>query len=215
MAVQINTKELKGCKSYFSWLCSKVLNEDSSDISTELMRILFETEFIFELKDDEIRATDALDLRKAYAEEIGSGVGKSERDIDRIWKSIHEKCSVLEMLVSLCKHLDLMVNEGEEGSMMPLFFKIMIENLGLNERDDEDFDVNSDGAKAFWKNKIDRFLNRKYKHDGSDGGLFPLKKWSKKTEKDQRLVSVWYQMNAWLEENLDEDGYFIGQNSSN
>lgn len=202
MAVQLNTEELQGCKSYLGWLIGKIRKEDTSE---ELCRVLFETDFVYEMDEDEIRARDALDLRTYYAEEEGRGEGKSKRDTDRIWKSIHGKCSVLELLVSLCRHLDLMLNEGDEGEMMPKFFGIFIRNLGLDGIDDEDFDHREKSTKAFWKEKIGRFIDRKYDFNGGNGGLFPLKE----TEKDQRKVSIWYQMNAWLEEHLDEEEQFV------
>lgn len=202
MAVQLNTEELEGCKSYFGWLFYKIRKNDTSE---ELCRVLFETDYIYEMDEDEIRASDATDLRHMYADEEGQDEDKSKRDTDRIWKSIHGKCSVLELLVSLCRHLDLMLNEEEEGAMMPKFFGIMIRNLGLDGIDDEDFDHRPEGTKRYWEDKINRFLNRSYHSDGSGGGLFPLRE----AKKDQRNVSVWYQMNAWLEEHLDEEEQFV------
>ena len=202
MAVQINLEELAGCKSYFGWICDKI---DDGDISRELCRVLFDTDFTWEIAADEIRARDAMNLRKKYSEEVGKDNEKTKRESDRIWKSIHGKCSVLELLLSLCIHMDEMVNEEENSSLQSTFFSIMIRNLELDKYDDEDFDLHPEAVKAGWNKKIERFLNRKYNENGCGGGLFPLKS----TSEDQRQVSIWYQMNAWIGENLDEDEHFI------
>ena len=151
------------------------------------------------IEEDTIRATDAMGLRRRYADETGANLGKSERDIDRIWKSIHGKCSVLEFLLQLCIRLDTMVNEEEPEAMVSQFFGILLGNLGICEGDSEDA----------LKDKIIRFLDRKYNADGSEGGLFPLKNWSEKTHQDQRKVSIWYQMNTWLAEHLDDEEHFL------
>lgn len=206
MAAQIDTEELKGCKSYFGWLYEQVspviAGQDISNHREKLKnlcRVLFETDYIYEVAEDGIRASDAVNLRKTYAEKEGISAGKNERDTDRIWKSIHGKCSLMELIFSMCVRMDEMVNEGEEGAMIPLFFLILIENIGL---------FPNDGEKA-WEEKIGVMMNRKYEQDGSGGGMFPLKNWTEETGKDQRKVPLWYQMCAWLNENLDEDEQFM------
>ena len=168
-----------------------------------LLGYLYSCDFIcgddVRVSEDTIRATDAMELRRRFAEEVGAEKHKSERDIDRIWKSIHGKCSVLEFLVQLCIRMDAMVNEdGEPESMVPLFFCIMIGNMGLNVEETE----------AEWQVAIERFLGRTYAEDGSGGGLFPIENWVKGVSKDQREVPVWYQMNTWMREHLDEEEHF-------
>jgi hypothetical protein len=104
--------------------------------------------------------------------------------------------------------MDEMVNEGETGSMVPFFFEILMKNLGISVMDEEDFDLQKEATEAFWKAKIDRFLDRKYESDGSNGGLFVVKN----VDEDLRNMPIWYQMNVFLEENLDEDGVFLRGN---
>lgn len=203
MAVQIDADELKGCKSYFDWIFGQIkpaVKDPQKEYMENLCRLMFETDYVCEIDEDSIRAKDATDIRKVYAEKVGTESNKNEREIDRIWKTVHGKCSVLELIFSMCVRLDDMVNEGEEGSMIPLFFVIMVNNIGL-------VDVNT--TRDVWITSMKRFMERKYNADGSGGGMFPLKKWSKKSDRDQRKVSIWYQMNAWLNENLDEDEHFM------
>ena len=200
MATQIKVEELEGCKSYLGWLREK------SDVSGELSRVLFETDFEWSVDEDEIRARDALELRKIYADEVGSLEKKSKRDIDRIWKSIYGKCCIFELLISMAKHIDQMVNEGEEGSMIPIFMKIFLANTRLAEKDDEDYDLKSEAVEKFWKLRCDCFIHRKYKNNGSNGGIFVVKN----PHIQMPYLGLWKQMNAWLDENLNEDGLYVG-----
>ena len=225
MAVQVRLEELEGCKSYFAWLIEHLepIGEDhvdfNSEISRELCRLMYEADFYWkgtdkdgaewEIAADEIRAKDALEIRKRYAEEAGKSAGKSDRDIDRIWKSIYGKASVLEVIFSLCEHLDAMVNEDEPGCMVGLFFRSLISNLGLDDFDDEDFDHREKEVKSVWEGRIKLFLNREYFESGCCGGLFPLQNWHKETDKDQRKISLWDQMGTWLNEHLDDEGLFV------
>ncbi|MBP5728942.1 MAG: hypothetical protein J6Y48_17895 [Clostridia bacterium] len=212
MAVQINIDDeaLKGCKTYFRWLFEQIepaKNDPDSRRMEELCGFLFDRDYIFDIAEDGTRAMNATDIRMKYAEKIGAEMKKSERDIDRIRKSIHGKCSALELIFSVCVSLDEMVNEGEEGSMVPIFFRILIKNMGFFGVDCAD--CMSDRVLEHWSNVLDRFMKREYDADGSHGGMFPVKNWNKKSDKDQRKVPIWYQMNEWLDKNLDEDGYFM------
>ena len=185
-------------------------NRKGSSILGEVTKEMFSTDFICwdeAIKDDEIRVTDAMELRRIYADEAGALAGKSEREIDRIWKSIHGKCSVLELVLSICYRLDEMVNEDEPGTMVGLFFRIFVHNMELDETDEK---ADPEEEKNDRKAKIERFIQRSYNPDGSGGGLFPLKNWSaERGDKDQRKVPIWLQMNTWLNEHLDEEEHFV------
>lgn len=184
MATQIKMEELSGCKSYLTWLREK------SDISLEIAQTLLEIDFEWSLKEDEIRARDAQTLRKEYANEVGNAESKNKREIDRIWKSICGKCSLLELFVSMAKHIDQMVNEGEEGQMIPVFMKIFLENTGiLGLTDHEEI-----------KAKGEIMIARNYADDGSNGCIFVVSK------PDIRMpeICLWDQMGLWLDEHILE-----------
>lgn len=231
MAIQIDCEELLDCPGYLKWMSDKIrglgTGKDAGEPKPErvtlgtvklgtvklgnwsaqwepyvrLLHFLYGADFyvVDGMEEDTIRATDAMGLRRRYADETGAFLSKSERDIDRIWKSVHGKCSVLEFLLQLCIRLDTMVNEDEPEAMVNQFFGILLGNLDIREED-----TDADLVK-----KITRFLDRKYNADGSEGGLFPLKNWSEKTHQDQRKVSIWYQMNTWLAEHLDDEEHFL------
>ncbi len=186
------------------------------DSIVEICRVMFETDFICypgnedTIKNDEIRAKDAMELRRRYAKEVGKNTNKTKIEIDRIWKSVHGNCSVLELILMLCVRLDEMVNEEESGSMVGLFFNILTTNLGFISCKMANSEEEKNDRNAIILAGIDRFLMRKYNVDGTGGGLFPLKKWSsERGSKDQREVPIWLQMNAWLSEHLDEDEHFL------
>ena len=174
-------------------------SETEEDIGkVKLCRFLYGVDFTVGdegCPEDETQATNGMELRRRYAESVGKESGKSERDIDRIWKTIHGKCSVLELLVHLCIRLDEMTNEEESGKTVSKFFDLILENLAIDITDSE----------AGWSSVIGDFLHRNYSKDGSGGGLFPVKDIG---DKDARKMPIWFQLNAWLNEHLDENAEF-------
>lgn len=198
------SKDILGSKGAVSPSGSSELGDFSvSSRQLELCRWLFSVDFWSDLVEDGTQAANAMEMRRRYAEKMGSKLGKTDREIDRIWKSVHGKCSVFEFFVYISNRLDDITNEEEEpGSTIWRFFEIILGNLGL-----------SKGSKIEdWQPILDKFLGRFYDQDGSNGGLFPLKTWSNTGQKDQRTVPIWYQMNNWINENLDEDGCFLWKN---
>ena len=206
MAIQVKVDELEGCQTYLSWMVEK------AKIEKETGKALFGIDFVSEMAEDDIRARDGLDLRKDYAKEAGEKAGKNDREKDRIWKSIHGKCSVMELFLKLSMQLDSMTNEGIFGEKTPYFMEVFLKNLGIwknSEGSEGDKKGTSEGSRSGFeevlKASVDRFLERKYAEDGSGGGLFPIQN----NEKDQRKEPIWNQMNTWLGEHLDEDYEFL------
>ena len=227
MAIQVKVDELDHCATYLEWLVSKTghiywedSGKDNSAVKTttvkstansavgtanltpfgRLCKELFSVDFyaVDGIPEDDIRATDAMELRRRFAEEEGELASKSERDIDRIWKSVRGKCSVLEFILQIAYRLDSIVNEDETEAMVPQFFAILLKNLDVKETD----------SSEILKGKVDRFLSRTYDSNGGGGGLFPLKKYVEGVTKDQRKVPIWDQMGDWISEHLDDDAYF-------
>lgn len=149
-----------------------------------LLAYLFDTPFkwSYKIPTDANRAKDGVLLRDRYANETGDFLLYS----DRI-----EPCSILEMLVALSVRIeeDIMAEPGDECPEK--WFWEMIRNLGLDEMTDRKF------MEAYAKHKIDIWQGRRFGEDGQ-GGLFPLKSQTK----DQRLTSIWDQMNFYLNEQL-------------
>jgi len=128
---------------------------------------------------DRNRAMDGVALRERYG---------CDNDL------LGEPCSVLEMLIALSARMENLTHDYDAGDRTSQWFWLMLTNLGLNCMDDDNFDEGT----AEWI--VDRFLDREYEYDGSEGGLFVLKQ----PYNDLREVEIWVQMNWFLSE---RDGY--------
>lgn len=146
----------------------------------ELMFYLYSREFVWSIPMDENRAKDGIALRDKY------GYPDDPNSAP---------CSVLEMLIALARRIEIQLKTNyEEGDRTGQWFWIMITNLGLNEMDDEHFNLE---VADFM---INRFLNRDYKYNGEGGALFVVDN----PVTDMREVEIWFQMNWYLSE---QDGY--------
>lgn len=165
---------------YFTWLYRHIeLSGTRKPARThlKLARILFSTEFVWWVANDDNRVSDGVALRDEFIDE--------ERlyDVDPDWMDLG--CSVLEMLIGLSRRLQFY------GEHTPEFwFWDMMKNLGLDTLHDR-LRFNP----GYVEEVIERVIWRLYEPDGS-GGLFPLKN----PVQDQRDVELWYQMNAYLME---------------
>ena len=127
------------------------------------------------------RIRDALGLRARYF------------DVD----PEEDRCTMYELLISLAIRICTIIEYPESPRYW--FFK-MISNLwggDYTELSDEEIHDGPIDRKKALEHKLNNFVLRKYNKDGT-GGLFPLKK----PKKDQRKVEIWYQMQAYLIENL-------------
>ena len=169
-------------EEYFNYLTDKV-NKGKAAYRF-LLAYLFDTPFTWSYKipTDANRAKDGLLLRDHYANETGDYLLYSDRV---------EHCNVLEMLVALSIRIeeDIMAEPGSEHP--EYWFWEMIRNLGLNAATDRVFN------EELVKEAVDIWLSRSYEANGN-GGLFPLHH----SKKDQRLISIWDQMNLYLTEKL-------------
>ena len=144
-----------------------------------LLRDLFETPFEWVLPMDENREIDGFDLRREYLFDQGI-------DISNTWT---DKVSVLEVLIALSRRIEIEIM-GEPGNdHIERWFWIMLKNLGVLMRDniyDHDFVMH----------KLDIWMGRNFNANGK-GSIFPLRK----AKTDQRDIDIWYQMQAYLNEN--------------
>lgn len=169
---------------YFEWLCLKM---DVALEYTTLMGILFDTEFVWSIPNDDNRASDGLGLREEFIEE--------NRPDGDIWV-IDGPCSVLEMMIALACRMDSDIMwDPDLGDRSALWFWTMVCNLKLDRYSDDQVDLDANFGSEI-RQILSVFLNREYAMNG-DGGLFPLVK----PEHNQRRVEIWYQMHAYIQEN--------------
>jgi len=144
--------------------------------------VAWETRFVATIPNDDNRAADGLALRQLFEE---------ESSVTLPWLG---ECRILEFLVALSKRLSIAVYAaGEPDTTASWFWRIV---LNLYERTPFRYKTYAEEFHAITK-MLDRFNNRKYMADGR-GGLFPLIYPSQ----DQREVEIWYQMQAYLRENM-------------
>lgn len=171
-------------QDYFDWLCNLIRVDDGQDSYWILAKELHHKEFRYIVANDDNRAADGEYLRKEYIS------GNPRMDINHL----NMPCSVFEMLVALARRMDFELSDLDNRDRTHKYFWELIDNLGLMEFTDEEYSYRQ--ASLSVDSILEIFLNREYRQDGR-GGLFPLKNPSK----DQRKVELWYQMNAYINEN--------------
>ena len=174
-------------RGYFNWICDLVYDEFNlrEYPYSRLLSYLHQIEFTYVHPMDENRAADGVDLRYKFGyeryisgeiidEELGNG-----------------PCSVLEMMAALAlaceEHI---MSDPDIGDRTGLWFWGMIDNLGLSDMHDYNFDQD------YTDEVIRRLLNREYEPDGTRG-LFTVRN----RRCDLRTVDIWYQMMWFLNEN--------------
>ena len=171
-------RELK--KEYFNWLCRLVR---ISDEYSKLMTRLHEIPFTYTIPMDANRESDGIDLRYrfGYENHISQPEIAAELDI--------RPCSVLEMMTALSLRISENIMDGPNQDRNPgTWFGLMLRNLHLGYMGDRRF------AKSEVDERIQIFLERKYRADGSDG-LFTIPR----CPKDMRTMEIWQQAMWWLD----------------
>lgn len=165
--------------SYFDWLAELIYADDyTRNCYQKVLSLLFSTPFYWSVDNDGNRAKDGLNLRDEYQKATGFN---SHR---------YGVCSVLEMMVALaCRCEDDIMHDPDEGDRTYIWFWEMMDNLGLTDQDDYQFDEETS------REIIDRFLNRKYGPNG-EGGPFYIEN----CRQDLRKVELWYQLNFYIED---------------
>lgn len=174
--------------SYYQWLYQNIrINTDKRSYFL-LVKALHQKEFYWTIPRDDNRAMDGRGLREDFFLDCSlAGV-------------ISGPCTMLEMLIGLSRRMGGILYDPDKGDQMSVWFWEMMSNCGLGRFTDEDF--MSVGGEYEVQIILNRILERTYKRNG-EGGLFPLKY----SNKDQRKVEIWYQMNQYVvEKYYIEDG---------
>lgn len=168
-------------RQYNHWLRGMVQNSGPS--YHILFDLAWSTRYEYYIPNDDNRAEDGLKLRERFEHE------SSIRLLNL------GECRILEFLIALAIRLNEAVYDHTNPDQTAHWFWQLITNLGLDiYNDDAPFEeIHYSINMAFWT-----LNSRSYAPDGTNGGLFPLRNPSE----DQRKVEVWYQMMAYLRENL-------------
>lgn len=167
-------------QAYFEWLLDQVGAQRGSQTYRDLCWALYKKEFVWIIPNDDNRVADGLDLLVEFFHQNGL-----EAQTVRVEKG----CSFLELIVGLSRRLAF-IADGIAGD----WAWILLGNLGFHSSSDP----LNEYAHRYIDEVCDRVIWRTYEENGA-GGLFPL---GFSTE-DQTKVELWYQMNAYVEENVD------------
>lgn len=151
---------------YFNWLCAKVLGESRE--YSQLMEILFGTEFIWIIPADEHRVEDALELRHDFLRM--RSIKKHSLDAIPI--------SVLEVFITFADRASFQTDRPAKD-----WFWEFLSNLGLDQ-----FRYISESDVPVIEDVLHTFTWRIYEPNGY-GGMFPMDH----THNDQREIEIWYQ----------------------
>lgn len=165
---------------YFDWLYSQVCSvraKSPSRTYKNLFHILYTTEFVWLVPNDDNRVEDGKYLRYEFLDHEGIRLSPS----DQFWMELG--CSFLEFLIALTRRLEF----NTDISATTWFWKLL-ENINLRRLNDR-VDISREDVEE----TLNRVIWRTYDEDGN-GGLFPLDY----PEQDQRKVEIWYQASAYL-----------------
>lgn len=169
---------------YFDYLCREVGIGGPHGLPYRRMASwLLSKPFKVVISGDQNREADGVELRQGYSD------------------APYGPARILEVMVAMCQKLDYMAS----GMVPPNFggpeawFVQMIENLGVVGITDTEWDISPEDSEDIVAWQVDVWMNREYEYDGS-GGIFPL---DHPTD-DQANVELWYQMNAYLMEQIGE-----------
>lgn len=173
--------------AYFCWLKGLINSGFLEENYQKLLWKLYSTDFYYELEYDKNRAADGMYLRKIFSREyqmpfILVDANGQERP-----------CSVLEMMVALARKAeDDIMHDPDVGDRTGHWFWVMLENLGLDIYDDYGY------YEGRVNQILDVFMHHRYAPNGGGGGMFSVRKCCR----DMRKTDLWWQLNAYFEENF-------------
>ena len=182
----------------FHWL------QKVSGLSGPLSSMLADTDFVSKNGLDDVIKTKAKEeIRRRYADDIC----KDEKDAEELIRSIRGDTCLFEVIVCLAYSLNEMFEDEDAYDGCEHFFGILMHNCGLDIYDEEDWDMDEDRVRKSYESHIQKILDRTYNYYGV-GGLFPLAPGDDAVS-DQRTISLWKQMNNWVDQHTDEDGEWV------
>jgi len=160
---------------YFNWLCAKVLPFRLNQYF-DLMRILYQTEYVWTVAGDRNRWEDGCELKRYFARQMHVRPAPG-------WFS--EPCSVLEMLIALADRAYFQTDRSAKD-----WFWEFMGNLMLG-----DYRHVTVSDIPVIEEVLQTFIWRTYEFSGH-GGIFPLTY----PKRDQRTIEIWYQFGDYLED---------------
>lgn len=166
-------------EDYLRWLEPQIRDKHGNPDETywDLLKLMFEREFVPRVHNDENREADGRDLRAEFC---------YQRDLPLDSLTDLGSASFLEVLIGLSKRMSFAAGGHTRGWAWQFLV-----NLELHKMADP---LSRRKAKQI-EDILDTCIYRTYRPDGV-GGFFPLA-WP---DEDQRKVELWYQMAAYIAE---------------
>jgi hypothetical protein len=185
MSTETDTEPIESL--YFRWLYDQVVPElDIEGVSSywRVCSIMHSMVFKDLVEYDSNRIAEVTTLRDEFLMTLRQPNPHDRADV------LFPDATIFEVLVMLAKRANLMV----EMDLMK-WFQLFLKNLKLDRYSDWYCVTGRTGG---IHRTLERFNNRTYRPNGQNGGLFPLAH----PLKDQRTVELWYQMGAFMNENM-------------
>lgn len=179
-------------KDYIQWILDRAYNWCLPyGKYYKLIQYLHSREFIWDIPNDSNRAADGVDYRLRFADE------NREYTYRDVYLYLNEEpCTVLEMMMALStKCEEHIMGDPDAGDRSGYWFFQMIQNMHMDQLEDDIFDKN------IAEEHVDVMLERKYYPNGN-GGLFIIQ--SNPTI-DMREIEIWFQLNRYLNERMDNE----------
>jgi hypothetical protein len=167
---------------YLEWLYRQVADPEQDLTFWNVLMVLFTTEFVWVVPNDENRIADGKALRERFLKEERIRL----RQKDRVWIEIG--CSMLELMVGLAQRMEYEADRGKAH----YWFWVLMENIGLSE---DEYNDSCDFVEEEVQDVLEMVIQRYYEPNGH-GGFFPLENPSG----DQREIELWYQLSEYVQE---------------
>ena len=189
-------KLISNGNGYFDWL------QRISGVTGPLASLLMRTEFVSDGIDDIIAKKAKEEIRRKYVDDIAEQEDLFDDKTDEtLLKSIRGNCCLFEVIVCLACSINEMFEDLDAYDGCAHFCDILLKNCWLIDENQEN-----------WEECVSRVIERRYDADGNMG-LFPLKHGLKGNGEgpysDRRKVSLWQQMNDWVDQHTNEDGEWV------
>lgn len=166
-------------EDYLRWLEPQIRDKHGNPDQTywDLLKLMFEREFVPRVHNDENREADGRDLRAEFCH---------QRDLPLDSLENLGSASFLEVLIGLSKRLSFAAGGHARGWAWQFLVNLELYRMA---------DPLSRRKAKQAEDILDTCIDRTYSPDGV-GGFFPLA-WP---DEDQRKVELWYQMAAYIAE---------------
>lgn len=171
--------------------CDYLINLVEGGDHILLLNKLFYEPFVWFVENDSARCDDGIKVRSKFAE--------ADENYNKTHIEMFGGCNVLEVIIGLAYRMASMTAEIGKDECMVCWFWELLDNVGLEQfSDDYYLEEGGDDEVDFI---LEVILKRDYEPNG-EGGLFPLRN---AKDGDLAEVELWYQMTAYLNENVFKD----------